>query len=159
MKRTALLTLIGAFMLAMLAGTAVAKSENSGPGSGNSGSGSSGNSGSGKGQVVYNFKGVVTAVTPAGTVTDATTGATAASDSVTVDVQKGNKAARTFVAANGASQTFNLSSNTKIEVNENEDATLADVQVGDEVQVQVKASATAAAPLTARKLEVENDDD
>jgi len=158
MKRTALLTLIGAFMLAMLAGTAVAKSENSGPGNGNSGSGS-GNSGSGKGQVVYNFKGVVTAVTPAGTVTDATTGATAASDSVTVDVQKGNKAARTFVAANGASQTFNLSSNTKIEVDENEDATLADVQVGDEVQVQVKASATAAAPLTARKLEVENDDD
>lgn len=118
-----MLVLIGALMLALLAGTAVAKS--------------------GKGTVTYNFHGIVTEVTDS---------------SVIVDVKKGNKAGRTFIAANGASQTFDVTSSTKIEV-EDLDATLADIAAGDEVKVQVKAPANATSPLTARQLEVEDEDD
>jgi hypothetical protein len=77
-----------------------------------------------------------------------------------VDVKKGNRAARDFVAANGNPQTFNVDPNkTKIDVDENEDATLEDVQVGGDVKVQVKAAPTATTPLTARQLQVKNEDD
>jgi hypothetical protein len=60
MKKITLLALIGALMLAIVGGTAVAKKggDNSGPGSGNSG----------KKIVTYGFFGTVTEVTPAGTV-------------------------------------------------------------------------------------------
>ncbi len=154
MKKTALLALIGALMVALVAGAAVAK-----PGSGNSGSGSDN---SGKKKVTYVFHGAVTALTQA--VTDPNTGlpipdpntGLPVEDSVTVDVKQGNKAARTFVAANGNPQTFKVDANT--EVNESEDATLADVVVGDRVKVQVKAPPSATA-LTARQLQVKNEDD
>lgn len=152
MKKITLLAVVAALMLALVGGTAVAKkgsdNDNSGPGSGNSG----------KKTVTYGFFGTVTAVTPAGTV-DPVTGVATTSDTVTVDVKKGNRAARDFVEANGDSQVFNVDSNTKVDVDENEDATLADVQVGDEVKVQVKAAPTATAPLTARQLQVKNEDD
>lgn len=115
-----------------------------------------GSGNSGKKMVTYNFNGTVAAVTTASI--NPTTGETVGSNSVTVEVQKGNKAARDFVVANRASQTFNIDSNTKVEINEDEDATLADVQTGDEVKVQVKAS-SAAAPHTSRQLTVENEDD
>jgi len=151
MKKITLLALIGALMLALVGGTAVAER-----GSGNSGNSGSGNSG--KKVVTYNFDGTATAVTLAST-GDPVTGVGTTSDTITVDVEKGNKAARTFVDKNGDSQTFKVDSNTKIEVNENEDATLEDVQVGDEVKVQVKAPPSATAPLTARHLHVENEDD
>ena len=147
MKKTALLALIGALVVALVAGTAVAK-----PGSDNSG----------KKKVTYVFHGTVTALTQA--VTDPNTGlpipdpntGLPVEDSVTVDVKQGNKAARTFVAANGNPQTFKVDANT--EVNESEDATLADVVVGDRVKVQVKAPPSATA-LTARQLQVKNEDD
>ena len=74
-------------------------------------------------------------------------------------MKKGNRAARDFVQANGDSQTFNVAFSTKIEVGANDDATPADVQIGDEARVQVKASPTATTPLTARQIEVENEDD
>ncbi len=116
-----------------------------------------GSGNSGKKMVTYNFDGTVVAVTTAST--DLTTGEMVGSNSITVDVQKGNKAAHNFVVANGASQTFNIDSNAKVEINEDEDATLANAQTGDEVKVQVKAPSSAAAPLTARQLTVENEDD
>lgn len=140
MKRIALLVLVGALVVAITAGTAVAKPDKAkGPKK--------------EKTVTYVFYGVVEAVTPAGT--DPLTGETVGSDSVTVDVKKGNKAARNFVAAKGASQTFEVDSDTKIEVN-GEDATLADIQVGDEVKVQVKAPASAES-FTARQLQVEDE--
>ena len=80
------------------------------------------------------------------------------SPSVTLEVKKGNRAARDYVAANGSSQTFNIDDNTKIEVNE-ERAELTDVQVGDEAKVQVKAARDATTPFTARHLHVEDEDE
>jgi hypothetical protein len=59
---------------------------------------------------------------------------------------------------NGSRKTlpaFEVDSETKIEVN-GEDATLANVQVGDEVKVQVKAPASDTS-LTARQLQVEDE--
>ena len=140
MKKMTLLALVGALVVAMTAGTAIAKPDKAkGPKK--------------EKTITYVFHGTVGAVTPAGA--DPLTGEIVGSDSVTVDVKKGNKAARTFVAANGASQTFEAGPGTKIEVN-GEDATLADVQVGDEVKVQVKAPASDTS-LTARQLQVEDE--
>ncbi len=72
--------------------------------------------------------------------------------SVTVDVEKGNRAARgKFVGQEPA--TFAVNSATKIERND-EDAGLTDVQVGDEVKIQSKAPASATT-FTARQLQAE----
>ena len=139
MKRMSILALVGALVVAMTAGTAVAKPDKAkGPKKPKT--------------ITYVFHGTVETVTPG---TDSPTGETVGSGSVTVDVKKGNKAARTFDAAHGASQTFEVDSETKIEVN-GEDATLADVQVGDEVKVQVKAPASDTS-LTAGQLQVEDE--
>jgi hypothetical protein len=54
-----------------------------------------------------------------------------------------------------ASRTFGVNCGTKIEVND-EEATLADIQVSDKVQVQVKAEASETS-LTARQLQVEDE--
>jgi hypothetical protein len=139
MKKMSILALVGALVVAMTAGTAVAKPDKAkGPKKPKT--------------VTYVFHGTVETVTLG---TDSPTGETVGSGSVTVDVKKGNKAARTFVAAHSASQTFEVDSDTKIEVN-GEDATLTDVQVGDEVKVQVKAPASDTS-LTARQLQVEDE--
>ena len=52
-----------------------------------------------------------------------------------------------------ASRTFGVNCGTKIEVND-EEATLADIQVSDKVQVKAEASETS---LTARQLQVEDE--
>jgi hypothetical protein len=144
MKKMSILALVGALVVAMSAGTAVAKPDKAkGPKKPKT--------------VTYVFHGTVETVTLG---TDSPTGETVGSGSVTVDVKKGNKAARTFAKSNGTSQTFEvdsdgIDSDTKFEVN-GEDATLADVQVGDEVKVQVKAPASDTS-LTARQLQVEDE--
>lgn len=71
-------------------------------------------------------------------------------DSVTVDVEKGNKAARVKLVGQEPA-TFAVDSETKIERND-EDAALTDVQVGDEVKIQSKAPASATT-FTARQLQ------
>jgi hypothetical protein len=58
-----------------------------------------------------------------------------------VEVNKGNSAASTFAEKNGASQTFGVNPGIKIEAN-GEEATLADIRVGDAVMVQAKAEAS-----------------
>ncbi len=116
-------------MVALVAGTAVAK-----PGKGK---------GKGPKAITYVFHGTVTAVTPAGTIIDPVTGETATADSVTIDVKQGNKAARSYVAANGGGLVrFAVDSATKIQRND-EAAAFADIQVDDEVKVQVKAPRSA----------------
>ena len=124
MKKITLLALVGALMLALVGGTAVAA-----PGKGKGGT---------KDKVItYTLFGTVTAV---------------GEGSVTVDVEKGNKAARMkFVGQEPA--TFAVDSGTKIERND-EDALLTDVQVGDEVKIQSKAPASATT-FTARQLHAE----
>ncbi len=125
MKRMALLALVGALVVSLVAGTAVAT-----PGKGN---------GKGPQVITYVFHGTITAVTPAGSIDPVTLVATT-SDTVTVDVEQGNAAAKPYI---GKQVTFAV-----------DPADLADVQVGDEVKVQVKAPPNAAAPLTARQLQV-----
>jgi hypothetical protein len=75
-----------------------------------------------------------------------------------VDVKKG-KTGLVVTSPRTAVHRRSASLPAKIEVNDNEDSTLAYVQVGDEVKVQVKAAPTATTPLTARQLEVKNDED
>lgn len=126
MKRVAVLALVGVLAVVLAAGAAVAA-----PGKGKEGTAK-------KDKVVtYTLFGTVTAV---------------GEDSVTVDVEKGNKAARVkFVGQEPA--TFAVGSETKIERND-EEAVLADIQVGDEAKIQSKAPASATT-FTARQLQAE----
>ncbi len=133
LRRMAILALVGALVLALTAGVAVAKSGNSGPGSGNSG----------KGKVTYNFEGTITTIS------------TTDPQSVSVNVTGGNKAGRTAAAGQEQPMTFPVSSDTKIEINEVK-KTLADLKVGDEVQVQSKAP-KGATSFPARKIELEDE--
>lgn len=64
---------------------------------------------------------------------------------VTVDAKKGNSAASALAKKNGASQAFGANPRSKIEVN-GEEATLADIQVGDEAKVRARAEASAKPP-------------
>jgi ABC-type transport system substrate-binding protein len=109
-KKATILMVAVALLVALVAGTAAAKQ-------------------SGKGAkpdktVTYVFKGTITGVDP-----DAGT--------VAVEVEQGNKAARGYLG----SQTFTVVEGyTKIEVDEVEDMSLADLAVGQEVNIQSKAS-------------------
>ena len=132
MKKMTLLALVAALVVALTAGTAVAKP------------------GKGKGPkkektVTYVFQGTVAEVNQAGTdpttglpITDPDTGEPV-EDAVVVDVKKGNKAAKSYV---GQQAEFAVDSATKIERNDQE-APLAKIQQGDKVMVQVEAPASA----------------
>ncbi len=121
MKKIAILTLVAALVVALTAGTALAKP------------------GKGKGPqkqktVTYVFQGTVTEVTQAGPDTGEPV-----EDGIVVDVKQGNKAAKSYI---GKQAEFAVDSATKIERNDQE-ATLSDLQQGDKVMVQVKAPASA----------------
>ena len=77
----------------------------------------------------------------------------AAASDVTVTVRRGNRAARRFV---GQAVTFDVAAAKLVvaDVDGDGEAGAGDVRAGDAVVVQVRAprSATAAAPLSARKL-------
>lgn len=65
---------------------------------------------------------------------------------VTVDAKKGTGSAASALAEkNGASQAFSVNPGPKIEMN-GEEATLADLQVGDEAKVRARAEASAKPP-------------
>ena len=124
MKKIAILTLVAALVVALTAGTAIAKpGKAKGPKKAKS--------------VTYVFHGTVSEVTQAGT--DTTTGEPV-EDGVVVDVEQGNKAAKSYI---GKQAQFAVDSATKIERNDKEEATLSDLQKDDKVMVQVKAPASA----------------
>ncbi len=91
---------------------------------------------SGKDRATYNFKGTVEEVAADGSY-------------VVVDVTDGNRRAREHLGT----QQFGVTSNTKIEVNE-EDAELSALAAGDEVKVQSKAPKDAT-EFVARNISVE----
>ncbi len=133
MKKIALLALVGALVVSLVAGTAVAKPDK-GPKK--------------EKTVTYVFHGTVSQVTLAST--DPITGEPVSSDSVVVDVKQGNSAARSYV---GQQVTFAVGPETKIERN-GEEALLSEIQGGDRVKVQVKAPASADT-FTARQLQAQ----
>jgi membrane protein implicated in regulation of membrane protease activity len=87
-----------------------------------------------------NFKGTVAAIAEDGS-------------SISVDVEKGNKAARSWV---GQQASFTVTDGTRVEVEGIEDASLTDVQSGDWVHVQSKAPEDAS-EFVARKVWVEDE--
>lgn len=148
MKKIALLMSVGVLVVALLAGTATAL-----PGSGKG-------KGKGKGpaQVTYVFKGTVSEVTQAGTdpntglpITDPNTGLPV-EDSITVDVTGGNNATKQL----RGSQTFSVNDATKIEVDDQEDATLDQISEGDKVVVQSKAAQGTTSDFVARMISAES---
>ena len=112
MRRILLLSLTGALLVAMAAGTATAK----GPGSGKS-------SGKGPATVTYVFKGQMESVAEDGSTFEIT-------------VQGGNKAGRSAVASDEP-LSLTVTDETKVELNDQE-ASMAELQAGDEVVVQSK---------------------
>jgi len=143
-KRIAILISAGVLLVALLAATATAM-----PGTGKG-------KGKGKGpaQVTYNFKGTVAETTTEST--DPTTGETVGSDSITVDVERSNNAARSFV---GQQVTFAVGDATKIEVNDQEGASLDQISQGDEVVVQSKATPNTTSGFVARIISAESPED
>lgn len=145
MKKMTLLALVAALVVALTAGTAVAKPDKAkGPKKEKS--------------VTYLFQGTVAEVTQAATdpvtglpITDPNTGEPL-EDGIVVDVKQGNKAAKAkgFI---GQQVSFAVDSATKIERNDKE-ATLAELQPGDKVMVQVKAPASATS-FTAKNISAE----
>jgi uncharacterized protein YjdB len=116
MRKAMILMTVAALMVALMAGTAAAKQNGKGQG----------NSGKAPALVTYNFKGTVEEVSEGGT-------------SITVDVTDGNKAARAHLG----SQTFNVTSETKINVDDQEGAALEEIGEGYSVVVQSKAEKNA----------------
>jgi preprotein translocase subunit YajC len=110
MKRATIFALVAALLVALTAGTALAKGKPADKGS----------KGKGPAVVTYVFKGTVTEV---------------GEGSLLVDVEKGNRAARPFA---GQQVRFAVTEATKVELNE-EEAALSDLQAGDKVVVQSKA--------------------
>ena len=94
----------------------------------------------GKDRATYNFDGTVQEVASDGSY-------------VVVDVTDGNKRARAHLGI----QQFGVTSDTKIEVNE-EEAELSALSAGDEVRVQSKAPKDAT-EFVARKISVETEED
>jgi preprotein translocase subunit YajC len=125
MKKATLLMLVAALLVALTAGTAAAKGKPAYKGS----------KGKGPAVVTYVFEGTVAEV---------------GEGSLLVDVEKGNKAARPFA---GQQVRFAGTEATKVELNE-EEATLSDLQAGDEVVVQSKAK-KGATSFEARVVSVE----
>lgn len=112
MRKILLFSLVGALLVAMSAGAATAK----GPGSGK---------GKGPATVTYVFKGQMASVAEDGS-------------SFEIAMAGGNKAGRNAVAS-GEPLSIIVTPETKVELNDQE-ATMADLQAGDEVVVQSKAS-------------------
>lgn len=132
MKRVALFALVAALVVALTSGVAVAKP------------------GKAKGPkkektVTYVFHGIVSSVST--TTTDPLTGESLGSDAVTVSVERGNKAARSY---SGQDVTFAVDSGTNVQRND-EEAALSDIQPGDTVKVQVKAPSSETS-FTARQV-------
>ena len=119
MRKILLLALTGALLVAMTAATATAK----GPGSGK-GAGKGQSKGKGPATVTYVFKGEMASVAEDGSSFD-------------IAVTGGNKAGRDAVAS-GEPLNLTVTDETKVELND-EEATMADLQTGDEVVVQSKA--------------------
>ncbi len=146
MKKMTLLALVAALVVSLVAGTAVAKPDHVKPPKKEK-------------TVTYVFHGTVAEVTQAEIdpitglpITDPITGEPV-EDSVVVDVKQGNKAAKSYI---GQQVSFAADSATKIERNDQE-ATLAEIQQGDKVMVQVKApaSASSSSTFTARIISAE----
>ncbi len=137
MRRIFLLALTGALLVAMSAGTAAAK----GPGSGKGASKGQSN-GKGPATVTYVFKGQMASVAEDGS-------------SFEIALRGGNKAARGAVAS-GEPLSLAVTPETKVELNDQE-ASVADLQAGDEVVVQAKAP-KGAASFTARTIPAERDE-
>ncbi len=144
MKKAMILSVVAALVLALMAGTAIAKPDKS--------------KGKGKGKgptaVTYVFKGIVTDVTTP--TTDPETGETVGSNAITVDVTGGNNATKQLLG----SQTFSVNEAatkeaTKISLNDEEGATLSQIQEGYEVVVQSKAPAGTTSGFVARIISAE----
>jgi hypothetical protein len=118
MRRILLLVLAGALLVAMAAGTAAAK----GPGSGK-GPSKGQSMGKGPATVTYVFKGEMASVAEDGS-------------SFEIAVSGGNKAGRGAVASDEP-LSITVTPETKVELNDQE-ASMADLQAGDEVVVQSK---------------------
>jgi hypothetical protein len=116
MKRAVLLMMIAALVVALTAGTAVAKPDK----------GKKAKKAKAPAQVVYHFQGPIASV-------DEVT------NSVTVDVTQANKAARPFV---NQAVPFSVTSTTKISLDD-EKALISDLRAGDAVVVQSKAASGA----------------
>ena len=128
MKRAMILLAVMALMVALVAGTAAAK----GSGKGNSGGGK------GPALVTYNFKGTAVGVAEDGS-------------SITVNVTGGNKAGRQHLG----SQTFNVTPETKINLDDQEGATLNQIEEGYSVVVQSKAAKGTTGGFVARVVSAE----
>ena len=129
MRKTIILAAVMALLVALVAGSAMAKGK--GGGKGNPG-------GNGPALVTYNFVGTVLAVAEDGS-------------SITVDVTDGNKAARQHLG----SRTFNVTSETKINLDDQEGAALDQIGEGYPVVVQSRA-AKAATSFDARVISAES---
>jgi hypothetical protein len=115
MKKATILALVMALVVALMAGTAVAKGKPTGKGS----------KARGPAVVTYVFKGTVASVAEDG-------------GSVAVEVTGGNKAGRQAAAGQQQPMTFAVTDATKVELND-APATVPELQPGDQVVVQSKA--------------------
>jgi hypothetical protein len=134
MRKAMILMMVAALMVALTAGTAAAKQNGKGQGK----------SGKGPALVTYNFKGTVVGVAEDG-------------NSITVDVTDGNKAGRAYLG----SQTFNVTSETRINLDDEEGVALEEIGEGYSVVVQSKAEKNAtsfdARVISAESPEVEEE--
>ena len=141
MKKAMILSVVAALVLALMAGTAIAKPDKSkGKGIGK---------GKGPAVVTYVFKGTVADVTTP--TTDPETGETVGSNAITVDVTGGNNATKQLLG----SQTFSVDEATKINLDDEEGATLDQIGEGYEVVVQSKAPAGTTSGFVARIISAE----
>lgn len=115
MRRTMILMVAAALLVALVAGSAAAKGKGSGQGHG-------GGHGKGPAVVTYVFEGTVEAVAGDG-------------GSLAVDVAGGNKAGRQHLGG----QTFTVTPDTKINADEQDGASLDRIGAGYDVVVQSKA--------------------
>jgi len=110
------MALVMALVVALMAGTAVAKGKPAGKG----------NKGRGPAVVTYVFKGTVASVAEDG-------------GSVAVEATGGNKAGRQAAAGQQQPMTFAVTDATKVELND-APATISELQPGDEVVVKSRAA-------------------
>lgn len=154
MKKAMILSVVAALVLALMAGTAIAKpGESKGKGSGKDKAPVTETKGKGKGKgpaaVTYVFKGTVADVTTP--TTDPETGETVGSNAITVDVTGGNNATKQLLG----SQTFSVDEATKINLDDEEGATLDQIGEGYEIVVQSKAPAGTTSGFVARMISAE----
>ena len=146
MRKITLLAVVAALMLAIVGGTAIAKSENSGKGN------------SGKGKATYNFDGTLDAVST--DAVDENGAPTPKAVSLTVTDAHG-RASREAIERLGTDQVdFKVTDSTKIEIDD-APATLEDLQShlgAEDVRVQAKA-AKAATEFDARKVSIETEEE